>query len=153
VIADGRNAQPLLSIDRGEPCRWFLPSQAARSARKTAIAGSLVPSGDLIERRTSAEEIRRGENLGVAGIWYLAGHFARGNVIVVRDQSGREFARGLTLFKYGASSQPIWLATLSFTATISYLRNERDYARQLLPSRLNMMRTLSTIDLFVACSG
>jgi glutamate 5-kinase len=112
VIADGRNAQPLLRIDRGEPCTWFLPSQAARSARKAAIASSFVPSGDLVVHRTATEEIRRGESLGVAGIWHLAGHFARGNVIVVRDQSGREFARGLTL----CSSTELAKARQSMTA-------------------------------------
>lgn len=97
VIADGRNAQPLSRIDSGEPCTWFLPPQAARIARKAAIASSFAPSGDLVVHLIAAEEIRRGRNLDVTGIRGFVGHFARGNVIIVRDPNGKEIARGLAL--------------------------------------------------------
>ncbi|HWX36535.1 MAG TPA: glutamate 5-kinase [Steroidobacteraceae bacterium] len=97
VIADGRNAQPLSRIDNGEPCTWFLPPQAARIARKAAIASSFAPSGDLVVHLTAAEEIRRGRNLDVTGIRGFVGHFARGNVVAVRDLDGKEIARGLAL--------------------------------------------------------
>ena len=97
VIADGRNAQPLSRIDSGAPCTWFLPPQTARIARKAAIASSFAPSGDLVVNLTAADGIRRGQNLDVTGIRGFAGHFVRGNVIVVRDLNGKEIARGLTL--------------------------------------------------------
>jgi glutamate 5-kinase len=98
VIADGRYAHPLSKIDGGDPCTWFLPSQAARVARKAAIASSFTPSGDLVLHHGAAEEIRLGRSLHLIAIDTFAGHFARGNVVVVRDTDGTEIARGMALY-------------------------------------------------------
>ncbi|UVO35708.1 glutamate 5-kinase [Bradyrhizobium arachidis] len=98
IIADGRDAHPLSAIDAGRACTWFHPSAAARSARKAWIAGTLRPAGVVGIDDSTAMQLRLGESLYLAGVRSFDGQFARGDAVIVRDNSGSEIARGLTIY-------------------------------------------------------
>lgn len=97
IIADGRDARPLSAIEADEPCTWFHPSAAARSARRTWIAGILKPVGFLVADSSAAMQLRLGRDLCLEGVISLGGNFARGDAIVIRNIEGDEVARGLSI--------------------------------------------------------
>ena len=70
-------------------------------ARKRWIAGVLKPEGTLIIDAGAARALTDGKSLLPAGIRQIDGRFQRGDAVLVKDQEGREIARGLVA--YGAA--------------------------------------------------
>lgn len=98
AIANGYTAHPLRALDQGARCTWFLAAPEGRSARKRWIAGSLAPLGALVVDAGAARALRRGSSLLPAGVRRVEGRFERGDPISVRDETGRELARGLSAY-------------------------------------------------------
>ncbi|MCU0945019.1 MAG: glutamate 5-kinase, partial [Rubritepida sp.] len=69
-----------------------------RTARKRWIAGSLAPLGTLVVDAGAARALRRGSSLLPAGVRRVEGRFERGDPLAVRDETGRELARGLSAY-------------------------------------------------------
>jgi len=98
AIALGQRDNPLAALVDGARCTWFLPAPEGRTARKRWIAGSLAPLGALIVDAGAARALQRGSSLLPAGVRSVEGDFARGDPISVRDEAGREVARGLSAY-------------------------------------------------------
>jgi glutamate 5-kinase len=98
AIALGQREHPLTALLDGARCTWFLPAPEGRSARKRWIAGSLAPLGALVVDAGATRALQRGSSLLPAGVRSVEGVFARGDPISVRDESGREVARGLSAY-------------------------------------------------------
>jgi len=98
VIADGRRLHPLKALEEGTQATWFLPASSPRTARKAWIAGSLKATGELTVDDGAAAALAGGRSLLPAGVTAVAGRFERGDLVVVRDKSGRELARGLVAY-------------------------------------------------------
>ena len=98
AIALGQRDNPLAALVDGARCTWFLPAPEGRTARKRWIAGSLAPLGVLIVDAGAARALQRGSSLLPAGVRSVEGDFARGDPISVRDEAGREVARGLSAY-------------------------------------------------------
>jgi glutamate 5-kinase len=98
AIALGKRDNPLAAIEAGARCTWFLPAPEGRTARKRWIAGSLAPLGVLVVDAGAARALRRGSSLLPAGVRSVQGDFARGDPLSVRDEAGRELARGLSAY-------------------------------------------------------
>jgi len=98
AIALGKRDHPLAALLAGAPCTWFLPAPEGRTARKRWIAGSLAPLGVLTVDAGAARALRRGSSLLPAGVRAVEGDFARGDPLSVRDEEGRELARGLSAY-------------------------------------------------------
>jgi len=100
AIADGRDLHPLAALNSGKECTWFMPAAEPRTARKRWIAGSLKPVGVLVIDDGAARALVDGKSLLPAGITSVEGNFDRGDPVVIREFSGKEFGRGLCA--YGA---------------------------------------------------
>ncbi len=98
AIAKGYTDHPLRALEQGARCTWFLPAPEGRSARKQWIAGSLAPLGTLTVDAGAARALRRGSSLLPAGVRAVEGEFSRGDPLSVRDEAGRELARGLSAY-------------------------------------------------------
>ena len=105
AIAIGNRNNPLQSIVDGARCTWFLAAPEGRTARKRWIAGSLAPLGALVVDDGAARALARGSSLLPAGVRAVEGSFERGDPVSVKDQSGRELARGLCAYDAEAARQ------------------------------------------------
>ena len=95
IIASGKSDHPLSAIDKGARSSWFQPSGTPQSARKTWIAGQLLPAGSLSIDIGAETALRSGKSLLPAGVRQVTGSFSRGDTIAIIGAEGREIARGL----------------------------------------------------------
>jgi glutamate 5-kinase len=96
VIAHG--GTPVLAALRAGEDRGtlLLPEQARLAARKRWIAGQLRERGSLVIDDGAVRVLREaGRSLLPVGVVAVEGTFERGDVVVCRDRSGAEVARGL----------------------------------------------------------
>ena len=105
AISIGTKAHPLQAMLDGARCTWFLPAPEGRTARKRWIAGSLAPLGALVVDAGAAQALARGSSLLPAGVRSVEGSFLRGDPVSVKDESGRELARGLSAYDGDAARQ------------------------------------------------
>ena len=99
AIADGRPVGALGAlIDARARCSWFLPEASPLSARKKWIKGSLKTAGALTVDDGAVRALSAGKSLLPAGVTTIEGEFKRGDVVDVKDRSGRVLARGLVAY-------------------------------------------------------
>ncbi len=101
IIAKGTSDFPLSAVRKGARCTRFAANGTPAAARKRWIAGVLKPEGALIIDAGAARALADGKSLLPAGIRQIDGRFERGDAVLVKDQAGREIARGLAA--YGAA--------------------------------------------------
>ena len=97
VIAWGRESDVLLRLCRGESIGTLLvaPTQK-QQARKQWMADHLQLRGSVQVDAGAVIKLRdEGKSLLPIGMMSVEGEFSRGDVIAVRDEQGREIARGL----------------------------------------------------------
>lgn len=97
-VARGRDLYPLKQIEAGTRCTWFYPAASPATVRKQWIAGTLKPAGELFVDAGAAVALRNGKSLLPAGVTRVLGAFERGDALIVRDEQGRELARGLSAY-------------------------------------------------------
>lgn len=97
VIAWGREDNVLVRLVQGEALGTLLVAQTAKTqARKQWMADHLQMRGAVVVDAGAAAKLRdEGKSLLPIGMTAVEGDFSRGEVIAVRDPSGREIARGL----------------------------------------------------------
>jgi glutamate 5-kinase len=98
VIASGRKLHPVRAIAESAPCTWFLTPANPVTARKKWIAGALEPKGAIHVDAGAVAALRRGKSLLPAGVVKIAGSFARGDAVLIRDPEGSEIGRGLVAY-------------------------------------------------------
>ena len=101
IITVGSREQPLAAVESGARATIVEAVGAPAAAYKAWIAGSVAPAGVLTVDAGAAAAIARGKSLLAAGVRGVEGRFDKGDAVIVRDQSGREIARGLS--RYGAA--------------------------------------------------
>ncbi len=95
IIASGKPEHPLKAIEAGARSSWFAPSGSPVTARKTWIAGQLLPAGSVTIDAGAEAALRSGKSLLPAGVRQVTGTFSRGDTIAIVGLTGREIARGL----------------------------------------------------------
>ena len=100
VIANSATKAPLSAIEQGGRCTWFVAPNSPAALRKRWISGTLKPSGSLVIDAGALSALSQGKSLLPAGVTSIDGQFERGDCVIVKDESGREAARGLVA--YGA---------------------------------------------------
>ena len=95
IIASGKVDHPLQSIIDGVRHSWFAPSAEPVTARKTWIAGQLLPAGRLTVDEGAERALHSGKSLLPAGVRKVDGEFSRGDTVAILALSGHEIARGL----------------------------------------------------------
>ena len=97
VIAWGREPDALLRLVQGEVVGTVLlaPTQKLQ-ARKQWMADHLLLQGSVVVDAGAAAKLQKeGKSLLPIGMTAVSGEFRRGEVIAVRDEQGREIARGM----------------------------------------------------------
>lgn len=96
VIANGRQADALTRIFRGEPIGTVFDSSARLRGKKRWIAFASNVRGQLVVNQGAREALLRGKaSLLASGVVRLLNEFAAQDVVQVIDEEGREFARGI----------------------------------------------------------
>ena len=124
VIADGRRDNPLAAVASGERCTWFLADIEPLTARKRWIAGSLKPMGSVVVDAGAVAALGRGKSLLPAGVMQIEGAFERGDAVLVKDDGGREVARGLIAYSAADASQILGHKSREIEALLGYRGRE-----------------------------
>ncbi len=97
IIANGRSDNVLLRIHAGDPIGTFIHARLPKlAARKRWLAGHLRARGVLHLDAGAVQALTGdGGSLLPVGVTAVEGDFHRGDLVLCKDPSGREFARGL----------------------------------------------------------
>ncbi|MBD9626301.1 glutamate 5-kinase [Ensifer adhaerens] len=120
IIASGKPNHPLAAIEDGARSSWFAPSGSPVTARKTWIAGQLLPAGTLAVDAGAEEALRSGKSLLPAGVRDVTGSFSRGDTIAILGTSGREIARGLAGYDADEARQIAGKKSSEIAAILGY---------------------------------
>lgn len=98
VIASGREKDVILRLLSGEKLGTVcLPAVKKMDSRQRWIALTARPSGTIqIDDGAATAICQRHKSLLATGITQITGRFERGDVLLVRSDTGKELARGLT---------------------------------------------------------
>lgn len=98
IIASGRQPGTLAKIIAGETVGTLVLAQGGvLGARKRWIGFTAQPRGHLVLDEGARQAVEhQGRSLLAIGIVKVVGRFNKGDIVGLRDGSGREFARGLT---------------------------------------------------------
>ena len=120
IIAKGTLDHPIAAIRNGERVTRFAANGTPAAARKRWIAGVLKPQGTLIIDAGAAKALAEGKSLLPAGVRQIDGRFERGDAVLVKDQSGREIARGLAAYGAGDAERIAGKRSLEIEAILGY---------------------------------
>ncbi|AWI59156.1 glutamate 5-kinase [Sinorhizobium fredii] len=120
IIASGKPEHPLKAIEAGARSSWFAPSGSPVTARKTWIAGQLLPAGSLTIDAGAETALRSGKSLLPAGVRQVTGTFGRGDTIAILNNSGREIARGLAGYDADDARQIAGKKSAEIAAILGY---------------------------------
>jgi glutamate 5-kinase len=80
----------------------------------------LKPEGVLVIDEGAAKALGEGKSLLPAGIRQIDGRFQRGDAVLVRDQEGREIARGLAAYGAADAERIAGRRTVEIEAILGY---------------------------------
>lgn len=98
LITLGSRPRPLAAIAAGEKATLIEAGASPAAAYKAWIAGSLAPQGWVTIDAGAAKALASGKSLLAAGVRAIEGPFDKGDAVRVRDETGREVARGLVRY-------------------------------------------------------
>ena len=120
IIAKGKSDHPIAAIRGGARSTRFAANGTPAAARKRWIAGVLKPEGTLIIDAGAARALSEGKSLLPAGIRQIDGRFERGDAVLVKDQTGREIARGLAAYGAADAERIAGKKSLEIEAILGY---------------------------------
>jgi glutamate 5-kinase len=120
IITLGARPGPLAALESGGRCTVIEPATTPKAAYKAWIAGSLAPAGSLVVDAGAAAAVRRGKSLLAAGVRAVEGRFDKGDAVVVRDEAGREIARGLVRYRSDHAARICGLRSQAIEAELGY---------------------------------
>ncbi len=120
IIAMGKSDHPIAAIRGGARSTRFAANGTPAAARKRWIAGVLKPEGTLIIDAGAARALSEGKSLLPAGIRQIDGRFERGDAVLVKDQTGREIARGLAAYGAADAERIAGKKSLEIEAILGY---------------------------------
>ncbi|MDR6624644.1 glutamate 5-kinase [Caulobacter segnis] len=98
LITLGSRPRPLAAIAAGEKATLIEAGASPAAAYKAWIAGSLAPQGWVTVDAGAAKALASGKSLLSAGVRAIEGPFEKGDAVRVRDETGREVARGIVRY-------------------------------------------------------
>lgn len=120
IITLGHRPDPLWAVEHGAAATVIEPSTTPAAAYKAWIAGSLAPAGALVVDDGAAAAVRRGKSLLAAGVRRIEGRFDKGDAVVIRDEAGREIARGLVRYEAEDAVRICGLKSEAIEAVLGY---------------------------------
>lgn len=120
IIASGKVDHPLKAIADGARHSWFAASSEPVTARKTWIAGQLLPAGQIVVDEGAERALHSGKSLLPAGVRSVTGEFSRGDTIAVVNLAGLEIARGLAGYDAQEARQIAGKKSIEIAAILGY---------------------------------
>ncbi|HYK80691.1 MAG TPA: glutamate 5-kinase [Micropepsaceae bacterium] len=120
VIANGHIVHPLHSIAAAERTTLFVPRVSPAQAKKRWIAGGLSAQGTIIIDPGAERALLSGKSLLPAGVKSVAGHFERGDAVLVKSEDGRELARGLIAYNDEDARRLVGRRTVEIESILGY---------------------------------
>jgi glutamate 5-kinase len=120
IIASGKTEHPLRAIEDGARSSWFAASGSPVTARKTWIAGQLLPAGELHIDDGAKRALGSGKSLLPAGVRRIEGNFHRGDTVAIIGTEGREIARGLASYDADEARQIIGRKSAEIETILGY---------------------------------
>jgi glutamate 5-kinase len=120
IIADGHVLHPLRALQGDAKHTLFVPQVSPAAARKRWIAGGLSAHGSISIDAGAERALLAGKSLLPAGVVALEGNFERGDVVIVRESSGREVARGLVAYNTEEARQLLGRRTGDIESILGY---------------------------------
>ena len=100
AIINGKEEVPIGRAMAADSGTIFMPKRDD-SAYKSWIGGRLRFNGSLVVDEGCVAALRSGKSLLAAGIRKAEGEFERGDVIAIKDESGRMIAKGMVEYDVG----------------------------------------------------
>jgi glutamate 5-kinase len=119
-IAKGAHPHPLLRIEEGALCTWFVPSSTPVATRKQWIAGTLKPAGAIAVDDGAVRALLAGKSLLPAGVTRAVGRFERGDTVSIVGPDGIEVARGICAYSDGDAARIIGRKSVEIEALLGY---------------------------------
>lgn len=98
VIASGKVMHPLKAISEGCAATWFIAPSDPVTAKQRWISGQLEPKGVVVIDHGAQKAMLSGKSLLPAGVKSVSGSFDRGDVVIIRNETGHEVGRGLVAY-------------------------------------------------------
>lgn len=107
VILSGKYADNLRQLAAGNGVGTLLwPDNKPITARQQWLVGHLTPKGQLVLDDGAVAVIReQGRSVLPVGVKHVEGDFTRGELVICRDMSGKEIARGLANYNADEAHQ------------------------------------------------
>ncbi|NBC36861.1 glutamate 5-kinase [Novosphingobium sp. FSY-8] len=124
VIGNGTCDRPVTRIIEQGIGTLFLPRAARakgrKDPRKAWLGGRLRLKGDITIDAGAAKALAGGASLLAAGVTAVAGQFARGDAVAIRDADGRVLAHGLSEYDAGECRALIGRQSAEQAAILGY---------------------------------
>ncbi len=120
IITMGHRPSPLWAVEHGEKATVVAPATTPAAAYKAWIAGSLSPAGVLTVDAGAAAAVGRGKSLLAAGVRKVEGRFDKGDAVLIRDEAGRDIARGLTRYEAADARRICGLKSEAIEGVLGY---------------------------------
>ncbi len=123
LIAPGREPGILLKLARGDnQGTLLLPGKQPLAARKQWIANQLASRGALILDEGASRVIcASGRSLLPIGVTAAEGDFKRGDMVICKDTTGREIARGLVNYSGDETRRILGQPSEKILETLGYV--------------------------------
>jgi glutamate 5-kinase len=123
IIASGKENNVLSRVYQGESIgTLLLANDTPLLARKQWLAGHLQMKGELVLDKGAATVLKnKGSSLLAVGVKSVSGHFSRGDMVVCRDESGQEIARGLINYNSDEANRIKGYATSKISSILGYV--------------------------------
>lgn len=98
LLLNGQKNAPISRLMEGDRASLFASSLSAKSARKTWLATSLKPMGEIVINQGAFLALTQGKSLLPVGVLSVSEGFSKGDAVSIYDEKGTEIARGLSNF-------------------------------------------------------
>lgn len=126
IIANGRETDVLIRLNGSESIgTLLLPEKQPMAARKQWLAGQLKAKGQLVIDAGAVKVLTEsGRSLLPVGVVSVKGPFDRGDVVVCKDEAGKEIARGLVNYDSREAEQLVRQPSRMIESILGYLGDE-----------------------------
>jgi glutamate 5-kinase len=134
LITLGSRPRPLAAIADGEKATLIEAGASPAAAYKAWIAGSLAPQGWVTVDAGAAKALEAGKSLLSAGVRAIEGPFEKGDAVRVRDETGREVARGIVRYDSADAQRIAGLRSDAIEAELGFTEGPMIHADDLAVS-------------------
>lgn len=120
MICNGETIAPLTALADGAKSSIFTAQIAPSTARKNWIASALDSAGEVTIDDGALAALQKGRSLLPAGVTKVTGTFERGDLVDIKETSGRVIARGLMAYSSREANLLKGHKSSNFDAIIGY---------------------------------